>query len=135
WAGIPWPFVAAASLIELDGLVGHSRRRLGAAVAALVTGAIVFDSVGPDLLELTLITSAVAVAAVLLIFNRWGSIGPAEVGARSVRQWSVLLLLIALLTGLAVDAGDTVADTAVHGPPAPTDIQPRLPKPLIAFFR
>ena len=94
-----------------------------------------FDSVGPDLFELTLLTSGVAVAAVLLILTRRGRIMPAETGVGPERPWPVVLLLTALLAGLAVDAGDTVADTAVHGPPAPTDIRPRLPQPLIEFFR
>lgn len=135
WAGIPWPFVAAAVLIELDGALGHSRGRLAAAAAALVAVAIVFTHTGLDVLERTAITSGLAVAAVLLVCKRWGQSTPAEIGVGSARPWSVLVLLTALLAGLAVDAGDTVADTTVHGPPAPTDIRPRLPQPLIQFFR
>jgi hypothetical protein len=135
WAGIPWPFVAAAALIELEGRLGHSRGRLATAAAALAAVAIVFTHAGLDLLELTAITSGVAVAAVLLVCKRWGRSTPAEIGVRSGRPWSVLVLLTALLAGLATDAGDTVADTTVHGPPAPTDISPRLPQPLIEFFR
>jgi hypothetical protein len=132
--GLPWTLTAAIVVGELAAAT--RRGSLLAAAAALAVASLGYQAGVPEGTPLTLAIAALTIAAVVTgVAIGIRRLAPGRTDTPVAPVAAVLLLALAVAAGsIRADASRVVSDLR-HGPALQTAALPRIPAPVIAFFR